>query len=573
MPSPNDTRQHAGLFRGRLRGLGGLLLLVAFCAPWFNIPRDNADSAGMLAHLHAYLVDFDLLYDDEMRALRLTPTFTFVTEQGVVSNHWPSGATWLQAPAYALGLVATTVLEALGLRSGGTLGPVPLLAIRCAAMLVLWRTAAAVFEAFARHCSSVAAGRLAALAFVVGTPLLYYASESPLRPHVWGCGVMTALVLLWWRRDWGTPMARVVALATLAGLAIAIRPQLAPAWLLVFEDAWRAPVPRRARLRMVAVGAAVASIWPLLHLRLQLWIYGPSLMDTLSPVTHHVRAFLWAPYHGALSWSPLLGLAAIALVWAVAKRERAAWLLLGLVVVQVWLNAGMRDIEPYRVLGTRTWSGGTSFGARKLVDALPLVLPSTLGATAAVVKRGWGRVLAAGVLVLIVPSAMLHAAAWVDPRTVSEIVDARGLSVLLSRATEPSAWSAAFEQRSFDAAATAVLVLFVTTPLALVATRLRNTWRLHSIVLRVRTHVVLALALAAVAHVAVSAMMVRSDLALADDPQRMASARARFHPAHEAAVARIAGRHATLRAVVGEHAAPRVVSPPQTTTPSTIDDR
>ncbi|MBV1862086.1 MAG: hypothetical protein KUG77_26935 [Nannocystaceae bacterium] len=50
--------------------------------------------------------------------------------------------------------------------------------------------------------------------------------------------------------------------------------------------------------------------------------------------------------------------------------------------------------------------------------------------------------------------------------------------------------------------------------------------------------------------------MVRSDMALADDPQRMAVARARFHDAHEAAVARIPARHATLRALLGDHTAP-----------------
>ena len=95
------------------RAVVRVLVLLAVCAPWFNIVRDNADSAGMLAHLHGLFVDADLLYDDEYRALRVTPTFTFVTAEGVVSNHWPAGASWLQARMYAaLGFAGEAVKEA-----------------------------------------------------------------------------------------------------------------------------------------------------------------------------------------------------------------------------------------------------------------------------------------------------------------------------------------------------------------------------------------------------------------------------------------------------------------------------
>ncbi|MFK7926599.1 MAG: hypothetical protein AB8H79_00305, partial [Myxococcota bacterium] len=211
-------------------------MLLAVCAPWFNIVRDNADSAGMLAHLHGMFLDADLLYDNEMNALRLTPTFAFVTGEGVVSNHWPAGATWLQAPGYGLGLIAARVLEPTGLRFN-PYGAVPLLAVRTLAMLVLAGVARMLARTYAQTAGTPRAGVLGATAWIAGTPLLYYASEAPLRPHSWGFAVMLLLVLAWRDRGWGTPMSRAVVLGAILGLATGIRPQLAPIWLLVAEDA------------------------------------------------------------------------------------------------------------------------------------------------------------------------------------------------------------------------------------------------------------------------------------------------------------------------------------------------
>ena len=89
-----DTRRPRALFPGRRAWLV-VLALCALTAPWWNIPRDQADSAGMLAHLHALFVDADLLFDDDYAALGMSPLFAFVTDEGVVSNHWPAGASWL----------------------------------------------------------------------------------------------------------------------------------------------------------------------------------------------------------------------------------------------------------------------------------------------------------------------------------------------------------------------------------------------------------------------------------------------------------------------------------------------
>lgn len=531
-----------------------VLVLLAVCAPWFNIVRDNADSAGMLAHLHGLFVDVDLLYDDEYRALRVAPTFAFVTGEGVVSNHWPAGASWLQAPGYGLGLWAARALAWAGGPRLNPYGAVVLLGVRTLAMLVLAGVASALARAHAEAAGSQRAGVLAAAAWIVGTPLLYYASEAPLRPHAWGFAVTAAFMLAWWRRDWGTPLQRAVVLGGVVGLAAGIRPQLAPLWLLVVEDAWGRT---QGRSKRVGASALAAAAWPLLHVRVQLWMYGGDLGDYATRTTHHLRAFLVSPYHGALVWSPVLVVGIAALLWGVLCRHRAAWLLAVLFAHQIWLDAGMRDIAAFEVLGTRTWSGGTSFGARKLLDALPLLLPASLGLAAAVRERpGARRAVASLVLALLVPSALLLAAAFVEPDTTAALLDWRGLAVVLERPLSASAWGDAAAARRVPWRVWAALVGLVALPLALATVRTQAGLQRVRAPLRASLAGVVVLGGAVFAHVWLSVALVRSDLALQDDPQRMAVARASLHPAHQAAVARIEARHATLRALLGEHAAP-----------------
>ena len=124
-------------------------------------------------------------------------------------------------------------------------------------------------------------------------------------------------MLAWWRREWGTPLQRAVVLGGLLGLAAGIRPQLAPLGLLVLEDAWRRPEDRPPTGRCLAAGsrglAVAAPSGSALDVRGGIW------GGYASQTSHHLRAFLLSPYHGALVWSPLLVVGLAGLVWAVLR--------------------------------------------------------------------------------------------------------------------------------------------------------------------------------------------------------------------------------------------------------------
>jgi len=535
-------------------------MLCALVAPWWNIPRDQADSAGMLAHLHAVFVGADLLYDDEYAALGMSPLFAFVTDEGVVSNHWPAGASWLQAPGYALGLLAAKVLAGLGVGRGEPMGVVVVLGVRAWAGVVL----AAMAVGIARLCTAAQpdpdtsgarwTGRVIAALTVLGTPLLYYATESPLRPHLWGAALTLLAVALWWQPPDSSPRARTVALAALVGLATYVRPQLAPLALLVAHDAWSGP----ERWRRMVLGAAVFIPWPLLHLRTQLWMYGGQLGDYAGEVTHHLSYFLLSTHHGVLPWCPLLVVALCAMGRSAARRERGAWVLLALMLMQLWLDGGMRAIEPRAVLGTRTWSGGVSFGPRKLVDVLPLMLPAAASLGHAIRTRGYGRI-AVGVLgLLCVPTVLLHASAWLNPgATTGGIMGGAEYQAALLRPFDPGAWSAAAAQRHLPAMAPFVVTLVVALPLWLLGTlawhRLRALEPARGPVARALPVAMLILLLM---HGWLAWLMLRSDAVRDQNPQRMLDVARRMTPAHYATVRRIPDHHRVLRQRLGDGAAP-----------------
>jgi hypothetical protein len=540
---------------GRLRLWIVAAVVVAVAAPWLNIPRDQADSAGMISHLHAFFVGMDLLYDDEYAALGMSPLFAFVTSEGVVSNHWPMGATWLQAPGYLLGVAAARVLSAMDVGSENPMGVVPLLGVRTWAVLLVVAVAVAV----ARWVGDLVdrrTGIIVALALVFGTPLWYYASESPLRPHLYGATVVLAAVWVWSHPTWGKPTARALALGALFGLAACIRPQLAPLVLLAFHDAWGSS----GRLRRLVLTSLAFLPWPLLLARFQLWVYGADLATYAGEVSHHPWHFLFSSHHGVFTWCPVLLLGFVGVALAVLRRERGAWLVLVLVLLQLWIDSGMRAIRVESVLGTRTWAGGLAFGPRKLVDVLPLFLPGVIVLARSAHSRGVGRVLAWVTAFLCLPTVLLHLAAFADPqRTTETIHDGASLLVTMLAGSSPGAFAAALGSRVLPPAVPLVGCVLVVVPL--LAGLLLVWHRLARLepgrALRATAVVVVGLGVAA--NLWLSVLQPRSQALLEDDPQRMVRARARMLPAHLATVRSIERHHAELRDRLGNGAAPSIV--------------
>lgn len=545
-----------------------MLVLVAISAPWLNLPVDNADSAGMQAHLHGLFEARDLLYDDEYAALQMSPLFAFVTERGVVSNHWPAGASFLQAPGWLLGRLAGATLVGEGVSERAAIWTLPLLGLRTWALLLLAWLLARV-HAWLAPLAGARTATLASLGLAIGTPLFYYAAESPLRPHLWGAAIVAVLTMRWFdaigraaadperaRADWRRPLE----LALYAGLATAIRPQLGMLALLVAHERWVAStgLSLSARARLLAVhglgSAAVFGIWPLVLLRMQVWMYG-GMTDYGGEVSHHVRDFLLSTHHGALVWCPVLVIGLLGLAIGLVQRQRGAALVLAIFAAQIWLDAGTREIEPYTVLGTRTWTGGTAFGPRKLLDVMPMLLPGVVWLTQWLNGQGtqerlrWQRRLFGATLLSMLPTILLLAAAFIDPSVCSTILDGERLLLALRLGLDPDNWATAWATRALPLRVTLRVAAIVGVPLAGLVLLARSSrrardwpwwWAL--------------LGLGVAANLWLVHLERRSEALLEADPRRMPTAAARMHPVHEATVAEIPHHHALLRARLGDRA-------------------
>lgn len=531
----------------------------------------------MQAHLHALFEAGDLLYDDEYAALRMSPLFAFVTETGVVSNHWPIGASFVQAPGWLLGRAAGASLVGAGVSERAATWTLPLLGVRTWALLVLAWLTVTIFR-WLRARAGPRPAALACAAFVLGTPALVYASEYAIRPHLWGAAVVAIAIMRWHEAieracedperalaRWETP----ASLALWVGLATAIRPQLAILALLVAHErvvATRELGPR-ARAKIIVghglMAALLFAIWPALVVRMQLWMYG-GLGDYAGEVSHHLQAFLLSTHHGALTWCPVLVIGVLGLAIGVATGREGAALVLVLLAAQIWLDAGTREIEPYRVLGTRTWAGGTAFGPRKLLDAIPLMLPGVVWLVAWIDSqspaeaRAWRRRLSAATIVALIPTILLACAAFIDHRVCTLILDPDRFLIALGLAFDPGAWADAWAARALPSSVALRGALVVGLPLStLVVVALAVGGRRGPRTRRARPGAMVALmAGGLVANAWIGWLQGHSEAMAEDDPARMQRAAATLNPWHEQLVGEIPRAHARMRARLGDHAVP-----------------
>jgi hypothetical protein len=253
----------------------------------------------------------------------------------------------------------------------------------------------------------------------------------------------------------------------------------------------------------------------------------------------------------------LLGFVGVAL--AVLRRERGAWLVLVLVLLQLGIDSGMRAIRVEQVLGTRTWAGGLAFGPRKLVDVLPLLVPGAIVLARVARSRGLGRLLGWGTALLCLPTVLLHFAAFTDPqRTTETIHDGTSLLHTMVAGPSPGALWAALGSRALPPAVPLVGAVLVGVPL-LAGLVLAWRWLARLGPERAqRAVVVVVVGLGVAANLWLSVLQVRSATILEEDRQRMSRARARMLPAHVATVGTIERHHADLRARLGEGAAPPI---------------
>ncbi len=378
--------------RSAWRALGVLLLVTLALLIALDRPLIRGDGVAYLAWVDTLVLDFDLTFDNQLA--RLAPVNTYQITWNETTQRWvnifPFGAAVLQAPFYAVG-------HAFALRGWWDANP-----DYFHQMQGVWRPYSLwlMLGANVWGLATVALGwrisrlwlkpwpaTLVTFALFVGTPLVYYASVSPLNSHNPGAFLTTLMVygLVGPLGAWpGEKAARPatwlwLALGVCGGLMMLTRWQLAlvaaPIWLLVL---W----PRRWRGPLLALGAAALTTLPLPLV----WqtMFGRPFVVPYQAVTD--APFLTFPGHTwevALLWlrhSPLLWLALAGLPFVWRRSRRWALAIAIAIGLQLWLNGGVLD-----------WWAGETYGMRRMSELFPVYVVAVSALLAPTGAQGWER--------------------------------------------------------------------------------------------------------------------------------------------------------------------------------------
>lgn len=214
----------------------------------------------------------------------------------------------------------------------------------------------------------------AALAALLGTPLLYYATLEPMSSHAYGAALLAlALWLAATSPDALPSPGRALAIGAALGMAMLVRWQLAlyaapacAAMLLAAararsRAAWASALCLHAGFGCFVLACMVYFRWACGSL-ICIPTEGQSGLPFLTALGAHLPEVLLDAQHGWIATSPAAALGMLGLL-LLAMRGEPRWRALALVALagvalQVLLNGSLND-----------WFGGWAFGQRRMTEA------------------------------------------------------------------------------------------------------------------------------------------------------------------------------------------------------------
>ncbi len=367
--------------------LFAVALLALLTLPAVTTRIYASDEVEYFAFLRSLAFDHDLSFQNEYQYFHDAgaggPGFheTFLgdryTRAGRRLNFATIGPALLWAPFYGIGHLAAIATGAP--RDGYSQPYITAVAYGSAVYgwLAIFLSAAVAHRWFGR-------GLGAALAVLVGTPLLFYMYIAP--PFSHACATFAVTLSLWtWLRVRETWSLRgVVLLGLTVGLMANMRDQaglfaIGPALDFARWTLHRSDWARALRLAVAGTAATVVAYAPqLLASRAVNGHFGPheSIGNKMSWSSPHAFGVLLDLEHGWLLWTPLALLSLVGLVALAAGRVRTSiedgrWLgvcLLAIAALQIYINGAVES-----------WSVAGSFGHRRFVELTPLLVIGLAG--------------------------------------------------------------------------------------------------------------------------------------------------------------------------------------------------
>ena len=311
-------------------------------------------------------------YDNMMVALRKHGKRHPGTGRIVVP--WPVGSGLVMVPFYAVGWWVELAVAGLADRPPDSYGLIPQFFYGTGSLF--W--AVVGFWATVSCCRRVARKPLAwaapLLLVFAGSPA-FYIFVSPSMSHSASFGLVSLLLLTWWRR-WDGEAEGVAIPALLLGVMFTVRYQNAMFFpllvALVLRIAWRDSVKVAARQALLGIAALLLPIAvQVIHYFQQHGVsqYGVGVgsssfqleQNEVSVISWGFFDVLFSCLHGLVYWTPVAAFGIAGLIWA-ARRAGWARVFLLTFFAHVYLIGALAD-------GT----AGHAFGMRYLIENTPLL--------------------------------------------------------------------------------------------------------------------------------------------------------------------------------------------------------
>jgi len=358
-------------------------------------PVVEGDGVSYYSWQHTLLADHDLDFANEYQAAfaaHVTVNSEHLTTQigtGHLANFFPIGPALLAAPAY---------LGALALAPSGRplFGPPFTWSFALASLAFGLLALALAYRLAVRLGLARPAALVGVVTAAVATPFAYYLLYEPSYSHTFSAFAVGLFLWAWWRGREARGVLGWLVLGFVGGLMALVRFQDGPLLAIALLDLPRA----RWRVLLLLPGALLAFAPQLLA---DLYLFGtwlpqrPAGQD-LQPLPGHYLDVLFSTWHGLVTWSPIVLVAAvgIALLRRPAFQAASAYAFL----VELALNGAAPD-----------WWGGYALGARRFLDLTPFVavglavlagrLPGWLAWLGAAVFAGWNLLLVADLTYVI----------------------------------------------------------------------------------------------------------------------------------------------------------------------------
>ena len=348
----------------------GYLAILLLCLPLLHLRayRLRGDGMWYYAYARSLAFDRDLDFTNEYRRLGVDQFRGSqpVRETGLPRNTFPIGAGLLWIPFVALGHVGAGIRNLHGQSTAYDGFSDPYLHAAALGGLILGWLGLLILDRLLRRWFSPGTAFAAAVGTVMGSFLFWYVGYQPIYTHAPSFLLATLLMERWAR---GPTTAREFAiLGLLLGAAACVRWQNV---ILVFLPLWSLVgiALERPRLALREAGALAGTFlvgfspqlvaWKILFGRFYFGVpLGEDYMRWSQPF---LGELLFSSRHGLFSWSPILLLAVVGLLFFVRRQPRLGIPLLMLLAGFTYINASVAD-----------WWAGGSFGARRFDSALPI---------------------------------------------------------------------------------------------------------------------------------------------------------------------------------------------------------